>query len=43
MYIEGHGTQKSLKNAAYWIRKAYENGNSEAEEIWNKHKLWKYE
>ena len=34
---------KSLKNAAYWIRKAYENGNSEAEAIWNKHKLWKYE
>ena len=42
MYIEGVGTNKSFKNAAYWVNKAYENGNSEAETIWNKYKLWNY-
>jgi len=42
MYIEGKGTQKSLKNAAYWINKAYESGNNDAEKTWNKYELWNY-
>ena len=32
-----------LTSAAYWIKKAYENGQPQAEIIWNKYELWKYD
>jgi hypothetical protein len=43
LYINGEGVLKSYKQAAYWIKKANENGNERAEEVWNKYELWDYE
>ena len=48
-YIEGLGTEKNLKQGAYWINKAYNNPLADdtekamAQELWEKHELWKYE
>tara|TARA_R110002012_G_scaffold105581_1_gene246527 strand:- start:1608 stop:2834 length:1227 start_codon:yes stop_codon:yes gene_type:complete len=48
-YIEGLVTKKNLKQAAYWINKAYnnplakENEIARAEKLWEEHELWKYE
>ena len=33
---------KSLEEAAYWTKLAYENGSEEAENVWNEYELWKY-
>lgn len=43
MYYYAKGTTKNTKKAAYWIRKAYENGNSEAKKVWESLELWNYE
>lgn len=43
MYCKGEGVLKSFKNAAPYVRSAYENGCKKAPEAWNKYELWKYE
>ena len=43
MYCEGEGVLKDYKKAAYWIKKTHENGNPDAEGIWNEYELWKYD
>ena len=47
LYIRGLGVSKSMKEAAYWINLARQNGSMdisyEADEIWNEFELWKYE
>ena len=35
-------SSKSLEDSSYWIKLAIENGNEEAENIWNEFELWKY-
>lgn len=42
-YNAGIGTLIDKTKAAYWVKKAYENGDNEAINIWNKYNLWKYE
>jgi uncharacterized protein len=42
-YQMGVGTQKNLKKAAYWCKKAYENGSEKAKKLWEEYELWKYE
>ncbi len=42
IYTQGDGVVKSFKTAKYWVQLAYENDFEGAEELWNKHKLWKY-
>ncbi|MFO0484934.1 MAG: SEL1-like repeat protein [Sphingobacteriia bacterium] len=42
MHLTGTGVPKDYAQAAYWTNKAYSNGDKRAEELWNKHKLWKY-
>lgn len=43
MYYYAKGTSKNNQQAAYWIKKAYENGHSEAKKVWEGLELWKYE
>lgn len=43
MYYYAKGTSKNNQEAAYWIKKAYENGHSEAKKVWDGLELWKYE
>ena len=47
LYIKGIGVSKSMKEAAYWINLARQNGSMdisyEADEVWNEFELWKYE
>ena len=47
LYIRGLGVSKSMKEAAYWINLARQNGSMdisyEADEVWNEFELWKYE
>lgn len=43
MYYYAKGTSKNNQQAVYWIKKAYENGNSEAKKVWDGLELWKYE
>lgn len=42
MYYYAKGTNKNNQQAAYWIKKAYESGNSEAKKVWDGLELWKY-
>jgi uncharacterized protein len=51
-YLNGEGVTKSLKDAAYWYRRAYDNPSETAKDeslrydlkqTWEKHELWKYE
>lgn len=42
MYDNGEGTLKDPQQAKYWIKKAYDAGNKDAEKAWNNIKLWKY-
>jgi uncharacterized protein len=43
IYLNGDGVEKSLEDASYWIEKSFQNdGNKDAEIIWNKYKLWNY-
>ncbi|PXV58472.1 TonB family protein [Dysgonomonas alginatilytica] len=42
MSYYGKGTPKSNQQAAYWIRKAYEGGNTDAKKVWEGLELWKY-
>jgi TPR repeat protein len=42
MYDNGEGTLMDKKQAAYWIKQAYENGSSEAKDAWEEYELWKY-
>ena len=46
MLIEGTGTLKDLKEAKYWVKKAYEGYDKEvsdaAKRTWDEHQLWKY-
>ncbi len=51
-YLNGEGVTKSLKDAAYWYRRAYENPSETAKDeslryslelTWEKYELWKYE
>ena len=39
----GYGVIKSLKEGAYWQKKAFEGGHKNAEKMWNEFELWKYE
>lgn len=41
-YLFGIGTIKNLKKAAHWIKLSHNNGNKDAEILWNKFELWKY-
>lgn len=43
MYYYAKGTSKDTQQAAYWIKKAYENGNNEAKKVWDGLELWKYD
>ena len=43
MYIHGEGTPKDLKQAAFWIKKSYENGHEKAKEIWEEYELYNYQ
>lgn len=43
MYYYAKGTNKNNQLAALWIKKAYENGHSEAKKVWDGLELWKYE
>lgn len=42
MYQYGEGTLTDKKQAAYWIKKAYENGYEDAKLIWDDYELYKY-
>ena len=42
MYYNGEGTLTDKKQAAYLIKKSYENGLEVAKEFWNENELWKY-
>ena len=41
-YIKGIGVLKSPIDAAYWVKKAYDNGLIRAGYIWDEYDLWKY-
>ena len=41
-YYGGNGLKKSKKMAAYWLKKAYHNGNKLAKDDLDKFKLWRY-
>jgi len=41
-YIMGYGTDKDLKKAAYWIKKAKDSGDEKALTIWKEFKLNEY-
>jgi len=43
MYYDGEGTEKDLKQAAFWIKKSYENGNEEAKSVWERYELYNYQ
>ena len=43
MYNYGEGTLKDLKQAAFWIKKSYENGNEEAKSVWERYELYNYQ
>ena len=43
MYYAGVGTEKDLKQAAFWIKKSYENGNEEAKSVWERYELYNYQ
>ena len=43
MYFYGYGTLSNKQKSAYWIKKAYGNGISDAKENWDRNELWKYE
>lgn len=43
MYYYAKGTNKNNQLAAFWVKKAYENGHSEAKKVWDGLELWKYE
>jgi uncharacterized protein len=42
MYHEGQGTEKSLKDCAFWADKARKNGAQKAEAYWNRFELWNH-
>lgn len=42
MYYTGQGTSVDKKQAAFWIKKCYENGVAEAKDVWEKYELYKY-
>lgn len=42
LYAEGEGTLKDLKQAKYWIKKAYDGGMPQAKKIWDMYKLYQY-
>ncbi|NOG99943.1 MAG: hypothetical protein HND52_18440 [Ignavibacteriae bacterium] len=39
----GEGTSIDMKQTAFWMRKASENGFEQAKENWEELELWKYE
>ncbi len=41
-YYYGKGTMKNNGLAAYWIKKANDNGHVKAKEVWEALELWKY-
>ena len=41
-YINQKDQKNSLKNAAYWINQAHENGIKKASKVWNEHELWNH-
>ena len=41
--LSNDGTLVDKKQAAFWMRKAYENGHEKAQDTWNELELWKYE
>ncbi|MCS5624173.1 MAG: sel1 repeat family protein [Candidatus Marinimicrobia bacterium] len=47
IYIKGEVLLKDMIKATYWIKKAYEEGNTEvrkiAKDTWNEFELWKYQ
>lgn len=43
MYYAGEGTFPGKKKAAYWTKRAYENGLDKAKEIWETYEFWKYQ
>lgn len=43
MYIDGEGCEQNYSKAAYWCKRAYENGDKQAKNIWDKYELWKYD
>lgn len=43
MYYYAKGTEKNNQQAAYWIKRAYENGHGEARKVWDGLELWKYD
>ena len=42
-YYLGEGTSVDMKQAACWIKKAYENGFENAKFFWEAKELWRYE
>jgi TPR repeat protein len=40
MYANGKGVLKDLSKAKYWIKKAYEGGDSKAKKTWNVHNAY---
>ena len=42
MYHEGQGTEKSLKDCAFWADKARKNGAQKAQAYWNRFELWNH-
>ena len=42
-YFMGRGVLSDKKKSAYWIKKAYNNGSTEAKDFWENNELWKYE
>ena len=43
LYYFGVGTSADMKQAACWIKKAYENGIENAKDFWEEKELWQYE
>ena len=41
-YLIGEGVDVSLQKAAIWIDLAYENGLTNAKEVWDEYELWKH-
>ena len=42
IYANGEGTLTDKIQSAYWIKKSFENGYSDAKDFWDKFELWQY-
>lgn len=43
LYVIGDLVEVNMEKAAYWCRRAYNNGHELAQEFWYEYRLWKYD